>query len=1127
MATGSTAKKRNSSASGSRRSSGTRKSSTARSSSKSRSSSARSRSGNRSSGRNNANEGMINEISLIVIIAFSALLLLSNLGIVGSLGDFISGILYGLFGIVSFLVPVLLVVSAFFYVSNKGNTVTTVKIWAGIVLLIVFCALAQLLFPPRNTDFNKLTDYYTFCSGLKRGGGIVGGTVSSLLTKGIGTVGAYIVLLVLLIISVILITEKSIFRGMANGGRTLYDNARNDLERIRERRENERPLREEQKRLRQEEREARRLEEEELRRQKVAERDERLRQRDEERLQKRIEAEKQRRENLRQKEEGQLRIDKKVSGVILDAGLSAQTNENAMPGDFHDHTMEEETDQGILYRDDIHEISNAFNAGKDSKGNSGLSQSTGDEGLGSGMNAAADTDNDGMRELRYAEPVNINRPGYNNVKNSHSIAVSYNTAELESAIINETAHLAAERDYGSTLNGGGYSEEGFRTVKDITHNTVPAGDRRTETESPDDRIQRSGQNREQYSELSTEQYSEQYIEQNRDQYGDQNREQYIEQDKEPVREQKHGFEAEDNRNHIEYNSTVDTGEEYRSGDEHILGKDGFGDEEGGIGFSDTTVDAYKMPAVTVDESSYKEDRKSHAVSSGNIMPGGVEKKKPVREFRFPPISMLKEGKKDNSGDSKLILDNKAIRLQETLKEFGVGVTMTGYTQGPAITRFEMKPDVGVKVSKVINLSDDIMLSMAAKNVRIEAPIPGKALIGIELPNEEISAVMFRDLIESREFKESESKLSFAVGKGLSGETVVADIGKMPHLLIAGATGSGKSVCINTLIMSILYKARPDEVKLIMVDPKVVELSVYNGIPHLMIPVVTDPKQAAEALKWGVVEMDDRYNKFAEFGVRDLNGYNKKVRSMTNVPEQDRYKVLPRIVIIVDELADLMMVASKEVEESICRIAQKARAAGIHLVIATQRPSVDVVTGLIKANMPSRIAFSVSSSVDSRTILDMVGAEKLLGKGDMLFYPQGYTKPARVQGPFVSDQEVSDVVDFLKEHTGGDGYDEEIVQKIRSASVTQGGAADTGSASGGNTSANGNDELFYEAAKAIIEKNKASIGMLQRLFKIGFNRAARIMDQLAEAGVVGEEEGTKPRKVLMTREQLEEYAEEYL
>ena len=449
--------------------------------------------------------------------------------------------------------------------------------------------------------------------------------------------------------------------------------------------------------------------------------------------------------------------------------------------------------------------------------------------------------------------------------------------------------------------------------------------------------------------------------------------------------------------------------------------------------------------------------------------------------------------------------------------------MTGYTQGPAITRFEMKPDVGVKVSKVLNLSDDIMLSMAAKNVRIEAPIPGKSLIGIELPNEENTAVMFRDLIESQEFKKADSKLSFAVGKGLSGETVVADIGKMPHLLIAGATGSGKSVCINTLIMSILYKARPDEVKLIMVDPKVVELSVYNGIPHLMVPVVTDPKQASEALKWGVVEMDDRYNKFAEFGVRDLNGYNKKVQSMTDVPEQDRYKVLPRIIIIVDELADLMMVASKEVEESICRIAQKARAAGIHLVIATQRPSVDVVTGLIKANMPSRIAFSVSSGTDSRTILDMVGAEKLLGKGDMLFYPQGYTKPARVQGAFVSDQEVNDVVDFLKEHCGQDGYDEDIARKIKDA----GTASQDSSSAGGSAAAGGKDELFVEAGKAIIDKNKASIGMLQRLFKIGFNRAARIMDQLADAGVVGEEEGTKPRKVLMSEDEFERYIEDYI
>ena len=1069
MATGST-RKRSTTGTGRKSGSGSRKSTGSRNNSRGRSSSAASRSRNTTSRRNNASDGVINEITLIVIIAFSALLLLSNLGIVGGLGDFISGILYGLFGIVSFLVPVALAASAFFYVSNKGGSVTAVKIWAGAVLMAVLCALAQLLFPPKNAEYGKLADYYTVCSGLKRGGGIIGGTISSLLTKGIGNVGAYIVLFVLLIITVILITERSFFGGMANGGRTLYDNARNDIERFRERRENERPIREEQRRLRQEEKEARRIEEEELRRQKVAERDERLRQRDEERLQKRIEAERQRRESLRQKEEGKLRIDKKVSGVILDTKLP-ERDDNGHTGEEGKEnikTADNGSGPAIHYKDDIHEISYAASegAGADRHGLNGSREVTGSpeaEGPGSG-------DKD-MKELRYNEPVNVNRTEYNNVKNRHSISVAYNTAELESAIINETAHLSDERDYGAPIAAGGFT--------DVRHSAVPS-----------------------------ERYSDGYSSRGSNIYKD-------------------SYEESHTGNHKENKAENHAIEHIESGD-NIRGN--AYDEESirDIGFSDTTVEAYKMPSVTVDESSYKPGSPTHKPAAGDgIMPGGVEKKKPVKEFRFPPINMLKEGKKDNTGDSKIILDNKAIRLQETLKEFGVGVTMTGYTQGPAITRFEMKPDVGVKVSKVLNLSDDIMLSMAAKNVRIEAPIPGKSLIGIELPNEEISAVMFRDLIESREFKESESKLSFAVGKGLSGETVVADIGKMPHLLIAGATGSGKSVCINTLIMSILYKARPDEVKLIMVDPKVVELSVYNGIPHLMIPVVTDPKQAAEALKWGVVEMDDRYNKFAEFGVRDLNGYNKKVRSMTNVPEQDRYKVLPRIVIIVDELADLMMVASKEVEESICRIAQKARAAGIHLVIATQRPSVDVVTGLIKANMPSRIAFSVSSSVDSRTILDMVGAEKLLGKGDMLFYPQGYTKPARVQGPFVSDQEVSDVVDFLKEHTGGDGYDEEIAQKIKNASTAQGGTSDPGSSGGGNTTANGNDELFYEAAKAIIEKNKASIGMLQRIFKIGFNRAARIMDQLAEAGVVGEEEGTKPRKVLMSLEQLEAYAEEYL
>ena len=496
-------------------------------------------------------------------------------------------------------------------------------------------------------------------------------------------------------------------------------------------------------------------------------------------------------------------------------------------------------------------------------------------------------------------------------------------------------------------------------------------------------------------------------------------------------------------------------------------------------------------------------------------------KQPPAEYRIPPLSLLQKGKAA-TGDSSRELKETAMRLQQTLNTFGVKVTITDISQGPSVTRYELQPEQGVKVSKIVGLADDIKLNLAATDIRIEAPIPGKAAIGIEVPNKENMTVALRDLLESKEFQEFNSNIAFAVGKDIAGKTVVADIAKMPHMLIAGATGSGKSVCINTLIMSILYKAHPDDVKLIMVDPKVVELSVYNGIPHLLIPVVTDPKKASAALHWGVSEMEDRYRRFADYNVRDLKGYNKKIETMP-VPEgEEAPKKMPQIVIIVDELADLMMVCPGEVEESICRLAQLARAAGIHLIIATQRPSVDVITGLIKANMPSRVAFSVSSGVDSRTILDMNGAEKLLGKGDMLFYPQGYSKPARVQGAFVSDKEVSDVVDYLKNQTIGNVYNsyaEDIEEKIKNIGSSGGSS---GSGSGGG---NDRDEYFEEAARFIIDKDKASIGMLQRVLKIGFNRAARIMDQLCEYGVVGEEEGTKPRKVLMSMEQFEQLLEE--
>lgn len=524
------------------------------------------------------------------------------------------------------------------------------------------------------------------------------------------------------------------------------------------------------------------------------------------------------------------------------------------------------------------------------------------------------------------------------------------------------------------------------------------------------------------------------------------------------------------------------------------------------------------PAAPVSEKAGS--RRTADSPAGKHAPGGTAT---AGTYQFPPYDLLKKGKGNQKNNDAYIQETMQ-KLQSTLDSFGVRAAITDYSCGPAVTRFELQPEQGVKVSKIVGLADDIKLNLAAADIRIEAPIPGKAAVGIEIPNKENAAVMFRDLIEDESFRKFPSDIAFAVGKDISGQVMVADIAKMPHLLIAGATGSGKSVCINTIIMSILYKAHPDDVKMIMIDPKVVELTAYNGIPHLLIPVVTDPKKAAGALNWAVIEMTKRYQLFAEYNVRNLKGYNKKieeVREQTGTGEgESELRKLPQIVVIVDELADLMMVAHGEVEDAIVRLSQLARAAGIHLVIATQRPSVDVITGLIKANVPSRIAFAVSSLVDSRTILDMSGAEKLLGKGDMLFYPTGLPKPVRVQGAFVSDDEVGAVVDFLKNQTRETTYDTEISSQIESSSVS----AASPSGSSGEPE---RDEYFQDAARLIIDSDKASIGMLQRKFKIGFNRAARIMDQLAEAGIVGPDEGTKPRTILMSPEQFEEYVEEYL
>ncbi len=511
----------------------------------------------------------------------------------------------------------------------------------------------------------------------------------------------------------------------------------------------------------------------------------------------------------------------------------------------------------------------------------------------------------------------------------------------------------------------------------------------------------------------------------------------------------------------------------------------------------------EVPAETsVPEPANQETTKTEAQKEAVQQPAAPAEPA-EKPYVFPPINLLGRDPGNTAGSGILEQQKNGRKLEMTLKSFGVEARVINVSAGPTVTRYEVSPSQGVKVSKIVNLADDIALNLAASGIRIEAPIPGKAAVGIEVPNKETKSVYLRTVLESDAFRKHPSKLAFALGEDITGNPIVTDIAKMPHLLIAGATGSGKSVCINTLITSILYKADPKEVKLLLVDPKVVELSVYNGIPHLLIPVVTDPKKASAALNWAVREMLERYNDFAACGVRDIKGFNA-MKEEKGEPEAK----MPQIVIIIDELADLMMAAPGEVEDSICRLAQMARAAGMHLIIATQRPSVDVITGVIKANIPSRLAFAVSSGIDSRTILDMVGAEKLLGKGDMLFYPSGQSKPSRIQGAFVTDKEVEQIVDFLRK-SSRPGYTQEMVDQITAVAKTTGGLSEE------------TDGFFEQAVDLILEKEKASVSMLQRQFRIGYNRAARLMDELERRGMVGPEEGSKPRKVLITRAQWEE------
>lgn len=1032
---------------------------------------------------------MQSEAVILGTFAVCVFLFLSNFHICGMLGDMFSSMLLGVFGSIGYVAPVLLFLGTIFYASNKGNIRAVYKMLAVEVLLIVLCGLAQLVFGGGYQEGQTFKEIYETAGESGMGGGVIGGALVLALHKTVGTTGSYILLLVFMILCLVCITERSFVMAVKKGSGKAYQYAREDHERRKEirqeKKEEERLLREEQKvqgvNLHSTDLSAGRPErftpdmampvtEEDLARFSAD-------RRPEEKMETAVERE--------EKARAAARRDREERRAAL--GIPPQPE----PSPVQVEKEETRPDPADVFRGNI---------------------------TMAGREPSKET-------VPFDEDLSLSRP-----HRDEDVFLSRSSQDFE--------------DMDVFPEGGRPSLE--RTAAQAVSEAIPEAETFTESwEEPGETMAKPGKTKNAPAEPEDDGY---WLDEDYDGNGNlQNAEKdqtgelesLAELDTEPYAV------TEDYWEPVSVQPPHDAKEEpepapvFPEAEEIQAGRVLSGAETENTGEIPVLQKAEEKKQIVtaagkvietdaeeiIRQKAEKRRREAEAAKAAEERQAAdaavrqeIQKKeeKPRKPYVAPPLELLKKGPGAASGQSEKEFKETAIKLQQTLRNFGVGVTVTNISCGPTVTRYELHPEQGVKVSKIQSLADDIKLNLAATDIRIEAPIPGKAAVGIEVPNKVNSIVYLRELLESPEIRQHPSSLAFAVGKDIGGQPVVADLAKMPHLLIAGQTGSGKSVGINTMIMSLIYRSSPEDVKLIMIDPKVVELSVYNGIPHLLIPVVTDPKKAAGALNWAVAEMMDRYQKFAQSNVRDLKGYNARVKSLMeagDVPADQIPAKLPQLVIIIDELADLMMVASSEVEDSICRLAQLARAAGIHLVIATQRPSVNVITGVIKANVPSRIAFSVASGVDSRTILDMNGAEKLLGNGDMLFYPSGYPKPLRVQGAFVSDQEVSQVTDYIKEQNEDTGYDRSVEQKMN-----QGGGA--GGASGGSD----RDTLFFDAGRFIIEKDKASIGMLQRMFKIGFNRAARIMDQLAEAGVVGEEEGTKPRKILMSMEEFDAFTE---
>lgn len=1039
--------------------------------------------------KQNQNPGITEEIILFLILGVSVLIFLGTCGLLGSFGKIIRGVLIGIWGMVGYIFPFAFFFACAYFISNKWERVTKVKLISTIILLWVLSSVAQLIFA-KDVPVSKMTDYYT--SNAKNGG-FIGGITSHFLCKYLGMAGTIVILIVLFIICIVLLTDRSILTSVKEGSKIIKaDHERN----VRYRKERYEVISEERKE-RDQERWLRRQEKynERARRQdeKRAAALEASRKRTDEKRAQNAERMNFNASNLKLAENNIIKDQPPINEVDIKEPGRTFTEEyppinDALMGDEVDFTASTEEitrarePESIFYGNSTDYISTIEAAERETA--TSVAQIM-DENVGimSATKLTPEKFDGEMTEITEnfcADGDSEFMDFYNNLSTSHKISVNP-PAENE-------RQEAYERDV--YVDDAATFKDDFNDVSNVFSR------RRTRQSSGFSSINNPATQLDEYG------VSRQMV---LDNYDDITR------------------------------FAGDEENDYENPVEDLFESDSFDNK----GFSDndfvqinSQVNNRRInnPAIHEEKEQFVPTRTSQdlkvenekpAPSSQIVSKGQSVKPKRNGKYKLPPVTLLDEVRKGNSSMSAADeLNETAMELKDVLHTFGLDVSIIGSSRGPAVTRFEVQMPAGVSVKKITNLSDDIMMSLGAKDIRIEAPIPGKKAVGIEIPNKESTMVHFRELMDSKVFKTFESNVAFGVGKDLSGDIVVSDIAKMPHLLIAGATGSGKSVCINTLIMSILYKAKPEEVKLIMIDPKMVELSVYNGLPHLLIPVVTEPKKASAALAWAVNEMTVRYQKFAEVGVRDMKGYNTKITTDPAFIDSENHTYMPQIVIVVDELADLMMVAAKEVEESICRLAQLARAAGIYLILATQRPSVDVITGLIKANMPSRIAFSVSSGTDSRTILDSIGAERLLGNGDMLFFPRGYNKPSRVQGAFVSDAEVERVVDFIKGQTVGDVYDESAQNAINAGS-----SASAGGGPGLVDPNNSFDELFTLAGHAVIELDKASIGLLQRKFKIGFNRAARIMDQLAEEGVVGPEEGTKPRKILMSMEQFNQMLEE--